>query len=693
MNFSSLIQLQRKNALVVLGLSVFLATTTFTLCAAPSNTTPLDRLLDVLPEGPEDSSPERALSVKRLVPKVEQWAAELTSYSPDISNDGILELAGRLIAIRNRVDRSLARMLEMRLQFLNSPDDPTAQDALKSFLTSAAALTDLSGRLRYLSVDVLTDAGYDLENDIGAYEKLVDLLIQEGSTVGAIASLSTLLERGRIDSLPPLPDRLKGKIVQLTRVARNMESLPWLARLIRSEQLSPEFTIFVADTIRYIGLPQEPRPGRDPTLQTPAITAQQLYGIVAAVKTADLSPNDLRRQKELLDWLKQRRTSGATGPDYRMGNTSIQAGDWLLMKNPSPYNRFTDLQPGLFTHAGIVTDEVSSDGRRRFVVVDLPETEHSIPATTVDTFVKRTLNYVFVRHKDPQVAQRMAQVARTVIGNESKFDLNFETKGIEQLKGQNLEGKTIDGYCAGLLLLCAQETGRPRREFFPVSEHPASGKTLLNLAQLDVSMQRDFLSPTGAFFSPQMTIVHRSPPMYSPRREIEQGVYDHFATQMQEQQLTPSLDWHQTLRLKMAEAARGNQLLAGVLANAAGVNRNMNLVAAAKLGAVVQTLDEFAYGASGHYRQVRDAFQLDAVDILRDGKDSKEQINDVLNRRRQHADLFVRWEAGVITSRELRIELVDYYIAEGCRNLDDRFFTENSNNRSDSAFSPPAENP
>ena len=209
MNFSSLIQLQRKNALVVLGFSVFLATTTFTLCAA-ANTTPLDRLLDVLPEGPEDFSPERALSVKRLVPKVEQWAAELTSYSPDISNDGILELAGRLIAIRNRVDRSLARMLEMRLQFLNSPDDPTAQDALKSFLTSAAALTDLSGRLRYLSVDVLTDAGYDLENDIGAYEKLVDLLIQEQSTVGAIASLSTLLEREQIDSLPPLPDRLKG---------------------------------------------------------------------------------------------------------------------------------------------------------------------------------------------------------------------------------------------------------------------------------------------------------------------------------------------------------------------------------------------------------------------------------------------------------------------------------------------------
>ncbi len=690
MNFYDSIRLRRKNALVVLGLSVFLAATTFGLSATPPSATPLDRLLDALPQGPENSVPERARFVKHLVPQVEQWAAELTSYSPEISNDGILELVGHLIAIRNRVDTSLAHMLERRLLFLDSPDQSTTQDALKSFLTCTAALRDLSGRLRYLSVDVLTDASYDLESNIGDYEKLLDLLIQERSAVGATTSLSILVERHEIDSLPPLPDRLKGKILQLTRVTRNMESLPWLARLIRSEQISPEFTIFLADTIRYMGLPQDPRPGHDPTLQTPAITAQQLHDIVAAVKTADLHPNDVRRQKELLDWLEERRTSGVTGAAYQMGATSIQAGDWLLMKNPSPYNRFTDLQPGLFTHAGIVTVEVGSDGRRRFVVVDLPETEHAIPATTVDTFVKRTLNYVFIRHKDPDVAHKMAQVARTVIGNESKFDLNFETKGIEQLKGQNLEEKTIDGYCAGLLLLCAQETGRPRHEFFPIPEHPASGKTLLNLAQLDVSMQRDFLSPTGALFSPQMAIIHRSPPMYSPRREIEQGVYDHFATQMQEKELTPSLDWHQTLRLKMAEAARGNELLAGVLANAAGVNRNMNLVAAAKLGAVVQTLDKFAYGASGNYQQVRDAFQLDAVDTLRDREGSEEQINNVLNCRRQHADLFIRWEAGVITSRELRIELVEYYVAEGCNNLDDRFFTEN---RSDSSFSPPAENP
>ena len=162
MNFSAFIQLQRKNALVFLVLSLFLAATTLKLCAALSNPTPLDQLTDVLPKGPEDCRPARARSVKHLVPKVEQWAAEQSSYGPESSNDDILELVRRLIAIRNRVDGSLAHILEMRLQFLNSPEDDTPPTVLKSFLTCAAALTDLSGRLRYLSVDVLTDAGYDL---------------------------------------------------------------------------------------------------------------------------------------------------------------------------------------------------------------------------------------------------------------------------------------------------------------------------------------------------------------------------------------------------------------------------------------------------------------------------------------------------------------------------------------------------
>jgi hypothetical protein len=693
MRVSFAVDRQRSRGWVILGLSVLLTMTVAGLRAEPPNETPLDRLMDVLPQAAEDYHPQTTIVVQQLVPEVERWAAEFTYYAPDTSHAEILNLARQLIAIQRRVDEEITRISALRLRFLNWSTGSALRSALPSFLACTAALTDLSGRLRYLSVDVLTEVIYDLGNDAAAYEQLIDLFSEQQSAAGARTAITDLLERDELDSLPPVPDRIKGKILQLIRRTRETETLPWLVEWIQRETLTPELILFIADTIRYIGLPQDPRPKRDPMLQKPAITAQRLYEIVAAVEPADLISNDAVRRAELLYWLEQRRNTGVTGNTYRMGKTTIQAGDWLLMKNPSPYNRFTDLQPGLFTHAGIVTTETGSDGRRRFVIVDLPEVGSTIPATTVDTFVKRTLDYVFLRHKDPKVAHKMDRVAHSVIGHESKFDLNFRTSGIEQLKGENLAGKTINGYCAGLLLLCSQETGRPRNEFFPFPEHPAPGETLANLEKLDVSMQRDFISPTGALFSPQMEIVHRSTPMYSPRRQIEQGIYDHFATQMQETQLTPSLNWYQALRLNVAKATRGNRLLTRVLADAAGVNRNINLVAAAKLGAVVQTLDEIATAASSNYWDTRDAFRLDIIDELRDADNGKDQIHDVLDRRRRHADLFILWEAGVITPRQLRIELVDYYIAEGRDHLNDRLFTGNPLKDGNSTFATPQENP
>ncbi len=50
-------------------------------------------------------------------------------------------------------------------------------------------------------------------------------------------------------------------------------------------------------------------------------------------------------------------SKGLTEETYRLGPFEVQPGDWLLMRNPSPYNLFTDLSPGLFTHVGVVTLE------------------------------------------------------------------------------------------------------------------------------------------------------------------------------------------------------------------------------------------------------------------------------------------------------------------------------------------------
>ena len=155
------------------------------------------------------------------------------------------------------------------------------------------------------------------------------------------------------------------------------------------------------------------------------------------------------------------------------------------------------------------------------------------------SFLQRTLNYVFLRHPDAEAAKKMGQAAASTIGNPTQFDLNFRTDRVAELKGKPLAGQKIHTYCAGLLLVCAQETSLPRETFFPIVETTAGGHTKDNLAKLGLSLGNGFVSPTGALFSPQLKIVGRNEPLYEPRREVEEAIYDYFAQSLEKKDLRP----------------------------------------------------------------------------------------------------------------------------------------------------------
>ncbi len=361
-----------------------------------------------------------------------------------------------------------------------------------------------------------------------------------------------------------------------------------------------------------------------------------------------------------------------TGDSFRVNGFDVKSGDWLLMKNPSPYNRFTNLAPGLFTHAGVVTMETGSDGVRRCVLIELPERGNRIPATNLDAYLERTVHYVFLRCTDAAAARRMGGFAAPLIGRESQFDLNFRTDRVRSLKGRPLASETIHTYCAGLLLLCAQETEHARGEFFPINEQVAGGNCAANLARLGLSFGDDFVSPTGAIFSPILQIAGRRESMYSPEREIKDSIYDDFARFMVEKTLEPSPDVYQSLRQQVAALAKNQPWLARALAQANNVNEKMDLESAAKAAAVVETLDEIAD------RQM-DEFLL-AIDALRAGTDENlAQLDEATRReiretRARHAELFRRWSEGKLSPRQLRQQLLREVVQRGSTELQTRFF-------------------
>ena len=636
--------------------------------------TPLDDLLAIVPKTVEEHNLETAQKIRLLVPQVESWLVKKNKLAANDSNKNLLTAVVRVLKTDRVLNQTLDALYAQRANLRQPGKIGDQQLVVRSFLECVTALINLSGRIRYYSVDFFTEAGYELEESLQDYETLIDYFMEYENSVGAITSLKLLAESLRDSSNEAFSDHIKGKILQLARLTRERQLLSVLVEILGEKHIDPELVIFIVDTIRLIGLPQFSRPKGDIALSPPLVNGKDILETLSNIDTANLSSTDSLRHQQLVHWVTAHNKQGVMDEEFRFGGATVREGDWLLMKNPSPYNRFTDLYPGLFTHAGVITTEIAEDGRRRFVVVDLPEIGNTIPATPVEKFIERTLDFVILRHHSLGDQKTMGRVAQEIISNESKFDLNFRTTKIESLKGQSLEGKLIDGYCAGLLLLCAQETGKPLEDFFPLRERPAGGNTLRNLAKLDVSMPERFLSPTGPLFSSHLNMVYRCQTMYSPRREIEQAIYDHFAEQMRDGHLTPSLTWYHTLRLNLAQAAETNPTLGRALANAAGVNEKIDLVAAAKLGAVVETLDNIAKNASDHYQNVRTAFRIDAIDDIEPGPEGDKIFDQVVARRRRHADLFVRWEAGVLTPRELRMALVDYYIDQGCAQLDRRFF-------------------
>jgi hypothetical protein len=172
-----------------------------------------------------------------------------------------------------------------------------------------------------------------------------------------------------------------------------------------------------------------------------------------------------------------------------------------------------------------------------------------------------------------------------------------------------------------------------------------------------------------------LELVGRREPMYDPRREVEEAVFDHFAHQMANATLVPSPDWFQALRLKLAEASRQNGLLAEALATAARVNARTDLVSAAKAAAVVETLDEIAFGASREFLAARDALRDEpAANLAREGV-APDEVAEVARYQRQHAQLYQASGEGRLSPRQLRLALVKYYCESGKRELDRRFFT------------------
>jgi hypothetical protein len=642
----------------------------------PPDTYLVEQLTSAIPGDVEQLTEERLAELSLTADQIEQWAVEITWELPTLSPAEVLESLKPLLHAKQVIDQQRQEAWALRHALPKIDDEQARRSATRSYLELASRLIDLSGRLRYLLHDAIDQASFLLDPDPEDFSRLVRLVAQYRTQVAASTLAYGLLDPPPDSGAVPFDDKVKLQFLQLAQDSRDPETVLFLAEFLRQPGVSPELTLKGVEAIRSLGLPQKPRPGDQPPPVPPATSAAELLEILAGMSEESLDSDKRTRRAELTDWLTQCDQSGAPGTGYRWGEAELQAGDWLLMRNPSPYNRFTDLGTGLFTHVGVVVEETDDQGHRRWVIVEIPERQSRIPATNLDQYLQRTLHYVFLRHKDSDVAATMGRTAASVIGNECQFDLTFRTERVAELQGRPLHGVPIHTYCAGLLLICADATSRPRSEFFPIPERSAGRQFLQNLERLGMSIGGGFVSPTGPLFSTQMEIVAEREPMYDPGREVKEAIYDHFADGMRFRELRPTQDAYQQLRQRIVGLATTQPWLRRAVARAANVSEKTDLESAARAAAVVETLDDIADHAVRDFEQARMAILLgERVDAESQGL-GPELTQTVLELRREHGKLLSEWLAGQLTPRELRTSLVDYYRRRGQDQLDERFFPD-----------------
>ena len=627
------------------------------------------------PKRASDFTDERSQAIQTNAAELHTLASAAALDRTRTGANQWLAITRSVLAAKDKVDQSLSQTLKIRRELASVDDDTQRRETIRQFLVSTSTLINLSGRLRYALRDAIGATAHHCASDRAKRLELLELLIEYKSGVGA-GVMAVLLEDPPENSRAQAADSfVKGKVLILLAVTEESDLLPQVAKFIRDEDTSGSLLVMATECVRRMGLPQSPHPDQPATLAKPAIEAEELHQRLSAVDPDQLSARSASHRTTLLKWLAARKTQGVTEDEYRFFGHKVREGDWLLMRNPSPYNLFTDLSPGLFTHVGVVATDVDEAGVRRFVIVDLPERGAKIPVSNVDAYILDTLHYFFVRHTDIEVATEMGEAARSMIGNPSQFDLNFDTSRVAAYRDGELRGRNIHTYCAGFLLICAMRSGAPLTDFFPVREQPAAGNTQENLQALGLSIGDDFVSPTAALFSPKLEIVGRRRPMYDPAREVQEAVYDHFAQQMKQGTMHPSPDALQALREKLAQVSESNIWLRRALARASGVSERMDLASAAKAAAVVETLDDIAERNRDQFIYARTAFLTGDLDSLRTRGVEEAKIQQLQAMRVRHSELYRQWQQRQLPPHQLQTELVNYYAQRGREQLDERFFT------------------
>ncbi|QDV67699.1 hypothetical protein Poly24_14030 [Rosistilla carotiformis] len=595
-----------------------------------------------------------------------QWDA--VEFDADDDASSLLAKAQQIFALNAATRQRVDALWKLSGPIGASADSPEARPAAATFLKTISAWVDFSGRLRFATREHTRQTVRRLpRRDVA---RLIGLAQQYQVGIVAPAIAFVLAQPPATSKVQPFDHATRMQLVRLIQSTHEIDATASLYELLRWPHTPDALRLHLLNTLRTIGISQASL--TDSNRLTPA----ELLAELEQMKTQSLSVEDQQLRIELMPWLASLAEHGVQGATFRWGPVEIQAGDWVLQRNPSPYNRFTDLSPGLFTHVGIAAEVTDNAGIRRIVIVDLPETGTKIEADTADEFVSTSLHWVVLRHRDPKSAAAMGRVAAKLAGRTSEFDLTFNTALVHEQRGiVDRPDDAVRTYCAGFLALCAQEAGVSWEQLFPLVERPINDRCGENLESLGLTMT-EFLSPSGPLFSPDLQIVGARPPMYAPDNQIREAVYDQFARRISEREFQMHETSAQRLRQQLAELSSDYSWVRAALAQVNDVSPAIDLVVAGRVATIVENLDAIADTQAEAFSDAMTLVTAQGVPAKAPPEEAARLTEVLANLKSDHPQWFADAAAGKLSNRQLQQLLTRFYSEQGQVSVDAMFFPE-----------------
>ena len=485
-----------------------------------------------------DIDPDTFREACRLAKQQSMSLADALLATPPTSLREGLARASEIFSLRPEIDRLRIRSDCFRNGWIPEKNLNTQLPFINNAFTVMVGLEDLLSRLMLLERDAAGVLGDDLADAPESLLALTELFIAKKSSAAALEMAFNLVDpMPHRDEIPrsvsqatpqdPITTEtvLRRRLIDLVRISGQTNLLEELALLTEADGVDPLARLLAARCIEQFGVPQLARLTQPVEVPQSTVTARRIATAIERVRPS-LPPSLQTDASSLALRLQSKAVQGAAPSEtMRVMGIHFQRGDWILLREATPFTVASSLHPQCYHRIALVAHEAGTDGLGRLVVIDHTNNRLGVQVSSLDNWIafvqEHTIAWCVLRPVDALLSQMIEQSALSLAVVRSSARESNERSSVFQDRSCFSSGLAVTRSALAA-------TGVNPAIFFPLQESSPEGILGDNLKRLGVDLPDSFCSPTGLLLSKACIPIAMKIQAFDSRCGIRSAVFEYF---------------------------------------------------------------------------------------------------------------------------------------------------------------------